>query len=211
MWFLLLKTLLLGASLQPCQATEERTRHVFGVVANSRGAPISNAHVDVLSLRRQPPDSPLAGSTFVEVLGVTTSDSKGGFSIEVQNENDSSELALEAIGNADGLGLRIEYPDDASLKNGITLTLPAEKRISCTFFRGNRIPVQGVNLKLVSVRSTRHGDDNTFPFTTVPERVTAWPNIAKSNVDGVVELAGVGDETELVVELDDIRFARRQN
>jgi RNA polymerase sigma factor (sigma-70 family) len=199
------------AAAKPPAASEPPARDanaVAGRVLGADGKPLEGARVAVLARPRGLPGSDPAPSPDYEVLGQTTTDKEGRFRLELPAGPPDRFADLDVIAGARGLGLGGTNLDPEALQTEAAVQLTPEQVIRGRLVDLGGNPARGVTVRVL--RLWRGGLRAERVWLHHPEgAVPAWPGDMITDEDGRFNLRGVGKNWQVVLGVNDERFARQ--
>jgi RNA polymerase sigma factor (sigma-70 family) len=200
---------------------------VTGRVLDANGKPLAGARVAASGTLRL---GQLSVEYREEALGETKADAEGRFSLPLSRASGKECDAIKLLVRAPGHGLGWRYAIPAAAGRGMELRLPAERVATGRLIDLQGQPAVGVKLRPVRLglgsaeRPKLPGKDGMQLPTPPPPRDESpfhftrggglsgsalWPALVTSGADGCFRLTSFGLGQEMVLLVEDDRFARQ--
>src|SRR5262249_23763490 len=113
---------------------------------------------------------------------------------------------LHLLAAAEGHGLQVQPLDPRKARQEVVLRLPAEQVLRSRLIDLQGGPADGVRCRVIRV--VQGGKDRMEVLGCVPPNFGFWPNVLTTDKTGRLTLRGLSANAQVVVEVDDDRFAR---
>jgi RNA polymerase sigma factor (sigma-70 family) len=183
---------------------------VTGRVLDTNGKPMARVPVDVLGRPRGPWVA--AGEnvdTFI-VLGRGSTGDDGRFGLDASRTRAASFFEVYALAASPGFGLNWSPLNADAGEPSAEIRIRPEQVIRGTLVDVAGGPVAGVEIRVAMVRRPyRTGPIDGIRFWEVPaEGLRTWPAPVRTDNHGHFVLSGVGLDTDVFLDVRDLRYAR---
>jgi len=193
---------------------------VVGRVLDPEGKPVPNAMTMVHAAIKQPG----SGGGLVEkrrpsAIGQASSDGSGRFLVDALRTSSSRHHQIGVVALAPGFGVGwAEFDPDVD-QPAVDITLRPEQVIQGRLFDLNGRPVPGVEVVLQNMGRVIPADltirrpesiDGPWFWWNPRNNFPAWPKPAISDAEGRFTIRGAGRDLQVILMIDDPRFARQR-
>lgn len=194
----------------PVPPASERMR-VTGRVLDSSGRPVAGAYAAVIAR----PKAPGRGGEFSAVgpaaIGQARADDRGEFRLEAPRTSSSMYFEVGIIAGAPGYGVGwVDLNPDAAEPSSEVRLRPEQVILGRLVDTAGK-PARGVLVRVMGMGATSDGtcQGPRFWGALPEESLSCWPQPVTTDEDGRFALPGIGQDLDVFLTIDDIRFARQ--